>query len=313
MTNNSSSKIFKNLDEQIQILLDKGLIIDDIEKTKVILLRENYFFISGYRHIFMKSKKINQFIEGTTFEELYSMFLFDRKIRNIYFKNILIVENNMKSILSYQLSKKYGFKEKDYLDPKNFTVDSMKVRQVHDIINKMKRQIRVNGSQHAATYHYIANYGYVPLWILVKVLSFGLISELYGILKTEDQLKIANMYKTDIETLCTYLCILANYRNICAHEEVLYEHKTQRTLNDYRIHQKLNIEKIDGQYKYGVNDMFAVIIILKNMLSESEFTDFINEISYEVDVLQGKIHTVSINSILNTCGFPDNWRDIMEI
>ena len=148
---------------------------------------------------------------------------------------------------------------------------------------------------------------------MVKVLSFGLISELYGILKTEDQLKIANMYKTDIETLCTYLCILANYRNICAHEEVLYEHKTQRMLNDYRIHQKLNIEKIDGQYKYGVNDMFAVIIILKNMLSESEFTDFINEISYEVDVLQGKIHTVSINSILNTCGFPDNWRDIMEI
>ena len=196
MTNNSSSKIFKNLDEQIQILLDKGLIIDDIEKTKVILLRENYFFISGYRHLFMKSKKINQFIEGTTFEELYSMFLFDRKIRNIYFKNILIVENNMKSIISYQLSKKYGFKEKDYLDPKNFTVDSMKVRQVHDIINKMKRQIRVNGSQHAATYHYIANYGYVPLWILVKVLSFGLISELYGILKTEDQLKIANMYKS---------------------------------------------------------------------------------------------------------------------
>ena len=97
MTNNSSSnKIFKNLDEQIQILLDKGLIIDDIEKTKIILLRENYFFISGYRHLFMKSKKLNQFIEGTTFEELYSMFLFDRKIRNIYFKNILIVENNMK-------------------------------------------------------------------------------------------------------------------------------------------------------------------------------------------------------------------------
>ena len=70
MTNNSSSKIFKNLDEQIQILLDKGLIIDDIEKTKVILLRENYFFISGYRHLFMKSKKRNQFIEGTTFEDL---------------------------------------------------------------------------------------------------------------------------------------------------------------------------------------------------------------------------------------------------
>ena len=306
-------KQFKNLEEQIEIMKYKGLTINDPDFTKQILLRENYFFLNGYRYPLMKSMKDKRFLEGATFEELYSIFLFDRGIRNVFFKNLLIIENNLKSIFSYQLSKRYGYREKDYLKAKNFTQDKTKSRQVNDLIHKMKRQIRVNGSQHAATYHYIANYGYVPLWILVKVLSFGLISELYGILKTEDQLKIANMYKTDIETLCTYLCILANYRNICAHEEVLYEHKTQRMLNDYRIHQKLNIEKIDGQYKYGVNDMFAVIIILKNMLSESEFTDFINEISYEVDVLQGKIHTVSINSILNTCGFPDNWRDIMEI
>ena len=306
-------KNFKNLDEQIEIFKHKGLIIKDEHYAKQILLRENYFFLNGYRHLFMQNARDDKYIDGTTFDELYGVFTFDRRIRNIFFKNILVIENNIKSIMSYQLSKKYGFKDRDYLNPKNFNQDPLKSRQVKDVLNKMKRQIRVNGSQHAATYHYIANYGYVPLWILVKVLSFGLISELYGILKTEDQLKIANMYKTDIDTLCTYLCILANYRNICAHEEVLYEHKTQRTLNDYRIHQKLNIEKIDGQYKYGVNDMFAVIIILKNMLSESEFTDFINEISYEVDVLQGKIHTVSINSILNTCGFPDNWRDIMEI
>ena len=175
-------KVFKTLDEQISILKEKGLVIEEEEKVKDILLRENYFFISGYRHLFMNSYKDTMFIKGTTFRELYAMFLFDRSIRNIFFKYILIIENNMKSIFSYSLSKKYGYRDKEYLNLKNFSQDPMKVRQVKDVLSKMKRQIRLNGMQHTATQHYMQRYGYIPLWILVKVLSFGIISELYSIL-----------------------------------------------------------------------------------------------------------------------------------
>ena len=167
-----SRKTFKTLDEQIEILKSRGLVISDVEKSKNILLRENYFFISGYRHLFMKSKKDSNFIPGTTFEELYAMFVFDRRVRNIFFKNLLIIENNIKSLISYQLSKKYGYKEKEYLNVKNFSKDPIKVRQVHDVLNKVKRQIRTNVKHHSATMHYVTNYGYIPLWILVKVLSF---------------------------------------------------------------------------------------------------------------------------------------------
>ena len=94
------------------------------------------------------------------------------------FKNLLIVENNLKSIISYRLSKKYGIREKDYLKPSNFSQDIKKVRQVNDVLNKIKRQIKLNGRQHSATLHCLSNYGYVPLWILVKLLSFGMIKEL---------------------------------------------------------------------------------------------------------------------------------------
>ena len=109
-------KIFKTIDEQIDILLSKGLIIDDIDYVKDTLLRENYFFLMGYRHLFIRSESDRRFIPNTNFEELYAMFNFDRQIRNIIFKNILIVENNAKSIFSYILSKKYGIKEKNYLN-----------------------------------------------------------------------------------------------------------------------------------------------------------------------------------------------------
>ena len=80
------SKTFKTLDEQIDILTKKGLVVEDIETAKTILLRENYFFLSGYRHLFMKPDDNKTYLEGTTFNELYSMFLFDRQIRNIIFK-----------------------------------------------------------------------------------------------------------------------------------------------------------------------------------------------------------------------------------
>lgn len=307
-------KTFKTLDQQINILKEKGLVINDINFAKKVLFKENYFFLSGYRYLFMTKYKEKKFNDGTTFDELYSVFLFDRHIRNLMFKNILIVENNIKSIMSYQLSKKYGFKEKDYLNPDNFTKDPMREKQVYDVLGKMKRQIRVNGKQHTATQHYMFNYGYIPMWILVKVLSFGLISELYLILKNEDKEAISKFYEIDTEEMGTYLNLLSNFRNICAHEDILYDHRTQRLISDTEFHYKLDIPKDEeGIYKFGKNDLFAMVIILKQMLEKDEFIDFLRELEYEINLLDSRVNTVPLNSILNRIGFPDNWFEISKI
>ena len=306
-----ANKIFRNLDEQIDILKSKGLVINDCDKAKQILFKENYFFLSGYRHFFTVKFKDRNFMPGTTFDELYSIFRFDRDIRNIFFKNLLIVENNIKSIISYQMSKKYGYKEKDYLDPKNFTQDSMKVRQVKDVLTKMKRQINVNGKKHSATMHYINNYGYIPMWILVKVLSFGIVSELFCILKYEDQIAIADVYGLKVETLKIYLSFCTNFRNLCAHEDILYDYRTQRMIPDDIIHEKLSINKSLEFYDYGKNDLFALLISLNYLLSEDEFRELIKELGYEVDLLAGRIKVLPIENILAKIGFPKNWREII--
>ena len=306
-------KNFKNLDEQIEIFKHKGLIIKDEHYAKQILLRENYFFLNGYRHLFMKSKDDRTYKEGTTFEELYSLFLFDRSFRNVLFKYLLVIENNLKSITSYQLSKKYGYRERDYLKEKNFTSAPEKQAQLNDLIRKMKRQIRVNGSQHSATLHYVSNYGYIPLWILVKVLSFGIVSEMFSILKAEDQKDIARIYEIDPEEFMVYLPILANYRNLCAHEDILYENKTQKAINDTVYHQLLKIRKEDDEYVYGKNDVFALIIIMRQMLQNEDFKNMTIELENVVQTLNYNLHTISINSVLNRMGFPLNWMDIAKI
>lgn len=306
------AKVFRTIEEQIEILQNKGLIIDDFDFAKDILIRENYFFISGYRHLFLKSENDRMFIPNTNFRELHALFNFDRQIRNILFKNLLIVENNMKSIFSYQLSKNYGYREKDYLKPSNFTHDPEKQGQVHDLLHKMKRQIRVNGNQHAATSHYLYNYGYIPLWVVVKVLSFGIVSELYMIMKKEDEKEIAEVYNIEPDTLITYLPILANYRNLCAHEDILYDHHNQKPINDTKYHAYLDIPVCDGEYIYGKDDVFALLIILKQLLRDDEFRLLVSELSYEVDVLAGKLNVISINKVLDTMGFPTNFKELVD-
>ena len=306
-------KQFKNLEEQIEILKYKGMTIEDEVYAKKILLRENYFFLNGYRYPFMKSTNNKTFLEGVTFEELYSLFLFDRLIRNIFFKNLLIIENNLKSIISYQLSKKYGYREKDYLKAKNFNQDKAKQKQVNDLIRKMKRQIRINGSQHTATAHYISNYGYIPLWILVKVLSFGIIGELFAILKYDDQKVICHLYDIKVEDFLVYLPILSNYRNLCAHEDILYENRTQKEISDTLYHQLLQIEKQDDTYIYGKNDLFALVIIMKQMLSQEEFKNMSLELETAIENLAYNLHSIPVGSILHRMGFSENWKQLMNI
>ena len=305
------SKTFKDLTEQISILKSRGLIINDIDMTKDILLRENYFFVNGYRHPFLENE--HKYKKGTTFEEVYSLFLFDRSLRNIIFKYLLLVENNIKSILFYQLSKKYGYKESDYLKAKTFDNKPNKYRQIEDLINKMKRQVRINGFQHSATRHYMYNYGYVPLWILVKVLSFGIVSEMYSILKIEDRIEIAKTFNVAAEDLTIYLPLLSNYRNLCAHEDILYENKTQRMINDTYYHKMLGIDQVDSEYVLGKNDIFSLIIILKRVLRSEDFKNMISELENKINTLAYNLKTIDISVIRDILGFPNNWLDLMKL
>lgn len=309
-----NKKEFKTLDEQLGIFKSKGLTINDEEEARNILLKENYFFINGYRRVLMVSSKEKKFVKGATFNELYAIFMFDRELRNILFKNLLIVENNIKSIISYKLSVKYGYKEKNYLKESNFTTDNKDKRRVSDVINKMKRQIRVNSQNHSATLHYITNYGYIPLWVLVKVLSFGLINELYGILKPEDQKEIADLYNVEMEDMGIYLSLLANYRNLCAHEDIVFDHRTQKYISNTKYHSELKIKQDEfGEYIKGKNDIFALIIILKQMLTKDEFMHMMDEINLKLQDLTWQIKSVKINKIYDTLGFPENYMDLINI
>ena len=53
--------------------------------------------------------------------------------------------------------------------------------------------------------------------------------------------------------------------------------------------------------------------MLKCMLTESDFTDFVNEVSYDLNLLDGRVNIIPQSKILDRMGFPSNWEEIAKI
>ena len=100
-------KEFKTIDEQIELLQSRNLYIENENIARKFLLNNNYYYlINGYKDIFLnKNSKEEKFANGTTLEEIYSLYEFDRKIRIIFLEYILLVERKIDTYIAYDFSK----------------------------------------------------------------------------------------------------------------------------------------------------------------------------------------------------------------
>ena len=124
---------------------------------------------------------------------------------------------------------------------------------------------------------------------------------------------MASSFDISVEYLEDFLPILSNYRNLCAHEDIVFDHKTERVIPDTDYHKKLNIFKMDGEYIYGKNDIFSVIIMFKCMLEKDEFRLMLKEFDYEFEKLDARIDSIPVEKILDTMGIPKNYIDIIDL
>lgn len=101
-------KEFKTLEEQIELLKTRNILFNDEESTRKILLHNNYYnIINGYKDLFLDTNNPTVYKQNTTFEEIYSLYEFDRQLRNIFLEYILKIENSLRSLIAYYFSKEY--------------------------------------------------------------------------------------------------------------------------------------------------------------------------------------------------------------
>lgn len=306
-------KAYKTFNQQLVILRKRGLIVPKDGRPKRFLEQENYYnVINGYKDLFLQKDFAGNalypehYLPNTHFNELKALFLFDRELRMLFLKYILIFENSFKTVLSHEFSKKYP-KPNSYLEIKNY-VDNNPKKVLHQI-SILTKTIHDKVDKNGAVKHYIEEHGSVPLWVLVNYLTIGNLSYLYDILLDTDKNIIAKYYSekykkqyntTSIprfssEDLGSTLKIINLVRNKCAHDERLYN-------SDFGNIRVSSIARYFGCSNYNNTRIVVAIFYLKIVLDRKYFQKFSVELNKIFERYQNEFNTVAFNDILNIMG-----------
>lgn len=306
-------KPFMTYDQQLQKLRDKNMVIDDETYAKEMLHRYGYFaLITGYKDIF-KNPTTKNYRDGTTFHDIVAIYQFDEQLRELTFKYLLFVEQNIRSLLSYSFCDTYGDSQVAYTSPQNYdTSTRAKSREVMKLINGYLNPLLTQKTQYPYIEHHKAAHNNVPLWVLVNALTFGTLSKMYAYSKSQVQSAISREFQSIHESqLRKILEVLTEFRNKCAHNERLFSHKcAQHDIPDLLLHRKLRIAQNGQEYIYGKRDYFSVVIALRYMLPKADFLVFKKKLSTLIDKVIANNQQISKQTLLQIMGFPVNWKNI---
>lgn len=288
-------KEYKSNEELINYLLSKGVVVSDKKDALEKIERYTYYsIVNTYKNIF-KDKNGN-YINNVSFDEIYALFEFDKNLKNIVLKYCLEIETVIKSIMANQISKVYDIK--DYLNTSNWD-NRINTDIKESLLKKINKEIEKDYNVHTAVTHYIDNYGFVPPFVLVKILTFDVASSYYGLLKQSDRQAIAKYFKISDKLLKQILKNLTIIRNIAAHSDRLYNYTSKFYLS-FKIIDK-NYIKSDN-----ITNLYMVVRCMEKILTKEQYEKLYNSICEEIGKLENKLKSIEINNTTKIMGFPTN-------
>lgn len=94
-------KIAKSIEEQLEILKSRRIIITDEEKAKQILQDINYYTLTGYMFQF---KRNENYQEDISFDLIYNLYLFDNELKTLLLAQVLKIEEKIKTRIAYYIA-----------------------------------------------------------------------------------------------------------------------------------------------------------------------------------------------------------------
>lgn len=288
-------KEYKSNEELIEYLSSKGVIVSDPKDALEKIEKYTYYsIVNTYKRVFKNEK--GDYIDNVSFDDIYAVFEFDKNLKIIILKYCLEIETVIKSIMANQISKVYGIQ--NYLEISNLDAsinDDIKESLLKKINDEIKKDYKV----HTAVTHYIDKYGFVPPFVLFKILTFGVASSYYGLLKQSDRQAIAKYFKISDKLLKQILKNLTTIRNITAHSDRLY---------NYTSKFYLSFKLIDDSYTKSDNitNLYMVIRCMEKLLTKEQYEELYNSISEEVIKLGKKLKSIEVGKIQKIMGFPVN-------
>lgn len=305
------TKPFYTYEQQLyKLKSEKELIIPDTDYAVDVLKHFSYYsLINGYKELF-KHKPSGKFLRGVSFEEIVAFYNFDEQLRTLFLKYILHIEKQIKSIISYSFCEKHGSNQCEYINPSNYNITSKNTTEINKLTKSLHSAISLP-THYSYIKHHITKYKNVPLWVAMNAFTFGQVAKMYQYLPSDIRTSVSLNFDHINETeLHQFIRIIANCRNVCAHGERLYSFHVMEHISDMPLHKKLNITILKGHYVCGTNDLFAVVIALRYLLSKSKFKKFKYRLTRLITAVLHNCPHLSSEQLLFEMGFPSNWISI---
>ncbi|MBI2259349.1 MAG: Abi family protein [Flavobacteriia bacterium] len=266
------TKLPKTYEEQAEIWKSRGLIVKNEERTLHYLKNISYYRLSAYALPFQQTK--DKFNDGTSFDDILNLYLFDRELRLIVFNAIERIEVAVRSIMIYQLSHKYGshwqdnerifsapYNRRDTRTGEYYTINVFE--EIQSIIRHTSRE------KHPETFikHYNGTYTKPknpPSWMCMEVFTLGQLSKLYnGLRHNDDKVNIANHFGLHFNVFKSWLHTLTYVRNICGHHGRLWNREI--AIEPLWL-KKPKLNWLDSKFDGSTNRTFYSICMMKYLL-----------------------------------------------
>lgn len=288
-------KEYKSNEELIEYLSSKGVLVPNKKDALEKIEKYTYYsIVNTYKNVFKNEN--GDYLDNVSFNDIYALFEFDKNLKNIILKYCLEIETVIKSIMANQISRVYGIQ--NYLNISNLDI-SINDNIKENLLKKINNEIEKDYNVHTAVTHYIDKYGFVPPFVLVKILTFGVASSYYGLLKQSDRQAIAKYFKISDKLLKQILKNLTTIRNITAHSDRLY---------NYTSKFYLSFKLIDENYikSDNITNLYMVVRCMEKLLTKEQYKDLYNSICKEIVKLEKKLKSIEVCKITKIMGFPMN-------
>src|ERR1700722_9774263 len=150
------SKPALTYEEQYDLIVSRGLVVEDRLRLIRWLKHISYYRLSAYFIPFKTGDKFNQ---GATFDQVAGVYIFDRKLRLILLDAVERIEVALRTDLTYEITHAHG--PFGHTDPKNFDP----AFDHEEIMNEVREA--ESDSRETFISHYRSKYTkeeHLPLW-----------------------------------------------------------------------------------------------------------------------------------------------------
>lgn len=237
---------YTDINHQIDKLLHQHLNIQDLDFAKSKLELYGYSnLIKSYRAPYVvKSNEMLEYRSGVSFNQIYSLYMLDKNLRNSVMASMQDLEEHIKESAASVIASAFGVNLENYLKFKNYA-NKYKSKYRFTLPSILDSLKETSDTDKNPVHHYMAKYGTVPPWILFKSIYFSTIINFIDLFKPQEQGKLVEkLYDCDtiglsinslrllmMDTL--FICL--EYRNFAAHGGRIYNHKSSYDLRADKI------------------------------------------------------------------------------